>query len=81
MKTALDWKLDIVVITAAATWSQTKIVRLTKRLNKTKFRDFRFFDKKNNGKIFCMFCIFCIFCTFFIIRLLLSFSFQKQITS
>ena len=32
MKTALDWKLDIVVITAAATWSQTKIVRLTKRL-------------------------------------------------
>ena len=31
--TALDWKLDIaVLITAAATWSQPKIVRLTKRL-------------------------------------------------
>ena len=31
--TALDWKLDIAaLITAAPTWSQPKIVRLTKRL-------------------------------------------------
>ena len=40
--------------------------------------DFWSFDKKYNVEIFCKFSIFCIF---FVIRLLLSSTFHKHVTS